>query len=103
VLWSTKGAFGVNDPVLPEQTAQERTKGSGIGPLLQIAEKTQLVPTEKAIQSGNKLASEYATEYFDGQQKGSARVYPVCVIGGQTTGGNNAMDVRMKPSSRTIP
>lgn len=40
VLWPTEGSFGVDDPVLPEQTAQECAKGSGIGPLLQIAEKT---------------------------------------------------------------
>jgi hypothetical protein len=49
VLWSTEWSFGVNDPVLPEQTAKERAKASGIGQLLQITEEAQLVPAEEAL------------------------------------------------------
>jgi hypothetical protein len=55
----------------------------------------ELVLLESAFQTGNELAAEDATEYGDGQEEGVAGMDPVGAVGGETSGWNDTVEVRM--------
>ena len=58
--------------------------------------ESQLAVAEGALESGNKLAAKDATEHLDGKKEGVASFDPVRVIGGESTGGNHAMNMGVK-------
>src|SRR5579863_3268023 len=58
--------------------------------------ESQLTVAEGVLESGNKLAAKDATEHLDGKKEGVASFNPVRVLGGESAGGNHAMDMRVK-------
>src|SRR5882724_5822221 len=57
----------------------------------------ELAFLEGPLKTGNELAAEDATKHLDGEKKSRARFYPPRVIERQAAGGNDAMDMGMKP------
>src|ERR1700722_14237331 len=57
--------------------------------------KGQPLPAEGALQTGNKLASEYAAEHLDRQEEGGSRRNPPGGICGQSAAWQDTVDVRM--------
>lgn len=54
-------------------------------------------------QKVQELASEYTAQDFHWQEEAISGVDPACVIERQATAGNHAVEMRMMPSSSTIP
>jgi len=44
----------------------------------------------------DKLPANYAAEHLDGEKESRARANPACAIEGEPTGGDDAVDMRMK-------
>src|SRR5258708_17576137 len=63
--------------------------------------KDELAFTEGLLESSNKLAAKDATEHFDGKKEPLTLANPVGVIERQAPGGNDAMDMGMKPEVLT--
>src|SRR6202171_44732 len=63
--------------------------------------KMELAFLEGPLETSNELAAEDATKHLDGEEKSAARFYPVGVIERQAAGGNDAMDMGMKPELLT--
>src|SRR5436309_7776078 len=61
----------------------------------------ELAFLEGLLETGNELAAEDATKHLDGEEKSGARFYPLRVIERQAAGGNDAMDMGMKPELLT--
>ena len=59
--------------------------------------ESELAVAKGALESRNKLAAKDATEHLDGEKEGVASFDPAGVIGGESTGRNHAMDMRVKP------
>ena len=63
----------------------------------------QLATLEGRLQTGDELAAKHAPQYSDGKEEAWMGSNPVGVIVGESTGGNDTVDMGMKPPSRTIP
>src|SRR6266850_8307698 len=61
----------------------------------------ELAFREGPLETGNELAAEDATKHPDGEEKSRARFDPLRVIERQAAGGNDAMDMGMKPELLT--
>jgi len=61
----------------------------------------ELAFLEGPLETGNELAAEDATKHLDGEEKSGARFYPLREIERQAAGGNDAMDMGMKPELLT--
>jgi hypothetical protein len=57
--------------------------------------ESKLAHLKLPLQTGDELTAEDATEYADRQEEGIAGMDPAGVIWGQTSGGDQAMDMRM--------
>lgn len=57
--------------------------------------KGKFIAGVQSAQTGDKLAPEQATEHSYGQKKVVRGWNPLAMVGGQATGRNNAMDMRM--------
>jgi hypothetical protein len=69
----------------------------------QIAGEVQLVMLKGGLESGDELAAKHTTEYLDGEKEVRTGSNPASVIERESTGGNNAVNMGMKPSTPTIP
>ena len=58
--------------------------------------KVELVILERSFETRDELAAKHASEHFDGKKKSIAWLDPARAIGRQATGGNDAMDMRVK-------
>ena len=87
--------LGIDDPVLTEQGAQEGTECFLILERPERTGESELAHLKSSLQAGDELTAEDATEYADGQEEGIAGMDPAGVIWGQTSGGDQAVDMRM--------
>ena len=55
--------------------------------------ESNLALFESALQSGSKFAPEHAAEHLHRKKEGIARLDPVLAVEGQSSGGNDAVDV----------
>jgi hypothetical protein len=58
--------------------------------------KVELAVLEGSFKTSDELAAKHATEHLDGKKESIAWLDPARAIGRQTTGGNDAMDMRVK-------
>ena len=95
MMGSAEGWLGIDDPVLTEQGAQEGAEGFLVLKRLESSGESELAHLKSSFQAGDELPAEDATEYVDGQKEGIAGMDPLRAIGGETSGWNHAVDVRM--------
>src|SRR5208282_5493879 len=88
--------FGVDHPVLSEQEPSPGGKGLGLSEPCQISVKVELAVLERSLETSRELAAKHAREHLDGKKEGVARLDPARAIGRQTTGRNDAMDMRVQ-------
>jgi len=93
---AAKGWFGVNDPVFSEQWPEPGSKDLGLREQSQITGKVQLAMLKGRLESGDELAAKHTSEYLDGEEEVRTGSDPAGVIERESTGGNNAVDMRMK-------
>src|SRR6266852_6614479 len=97
MFWAAERSFCVDHPVLSEHWSQPRGERLWLSQGRQVSMESQLAVAKGALESGNKLAAKDATEHLDGKKEGIASFDPMRVIGGESTGRNHAMDMRVKP------
>ena len=96
MLRSTEGSLAVHDPVMAKQLPQPGGEDLGLGEEFEVAIEAELALGKGALQSGHELAAKHSAQHSVGKREGAAGWDPACVIGGQTPGGEYAMDVGMK-------
>ena len=95
VLGSSEGRFGVHDPVLAKQRAEERAKCLVVRERLELAGKHQSAATKRVLQSRDKLSAKHATQDRDGEEERIPRMDPPRSIRREPPDGNHAVDMRM--------
>ncbi len=95
MLGSTERPFAVNHPVFAEGLAEERREDLRLSQWLEAAVETQFASLECLLESLGELSPEDFPEHGYGQQELRVRRDPAATVGSQTSGGNDAMDVRM--------
>src|SRR5450759_1221144 len=96
MFWAADRSFRVDHPVVSEQWSQPRGERLGLSQGRQVSMEGKFTVLEGALEGRNKLAAKDATEHLDGKKEGVASCNPVRVIGGESAGGNHAMDMRVK-------
>jgi len=94
VFGSSERSLGIDHPVLTKERPQKSMEGFLPGELFQASGKQQFPLAESELETGAKLAAKYAAQHFYRQEEGITRVNPALVIGRETTGRDDAMDVR---------
>jgi hypothetical protein len=103
VFGPAERALGINDPVGAEQGAEpggERLRCLKMG---KITVKPQLSLTVEFTEALHKLAAEDAAEDFHGQKEAGLCGDPALVIGTQTAGRHDAVNMGVVASALTIP
>ncbi len=95
MFWAPKGRLAIDHPVLPEQWAEECSECFGFCQKLEIPVEAQLALREGLPESGDKLATEDSPQHLDGKKEAVARGDPALVIGRETTGRNDTMQMGM--------
>src|SRR5215470_10246004 len=95
IFGPAEGRFGVDDPVVTKQGAEQRTKLLSILEDFLVSIESEFVLLEGSAEAGHKLAPKDAAEDLDGQEEGITRLNPAGVIGRQASGGNHRVDMGM--------
>ena len=95
--------FGVNDPILAKQSAQECGEPSRVSQRFEWTIQAQLVPAIEPAEAGNILASEDAAEDPHRQEERVSRANPAGVIRRKSSRRHDTMHVGMVPPARTVP
>ena len=93
---SSEWPLGVDDPVVAEQHPQPGGEGAWLRKVRQVSVELKLIAMEGVAKPGDELAAEDAAEHADGEKEVSSREDPAGVARCEATGGNYAVDVRMK-------
>jgi hypothetical protein len=96
VLWATERWFCIDHPILSEQWSQPGSESLRQSERCQIPREAELAVPEGALETSNELAAKNATEHPDGKKEPVGRCNPQGVIGRQSTGRNDTVDMRMK-------
>src|SRR5208282_5147651 len=96
VLGSAERWFGVNDPIFAEERTQPGSEELGMGERCEFSGQVQLTAFEGKLQAGDELAAEHAPQYGNGKEEAWVGSNPAGVIGGESAGGNDTVDMRMK-------
>jgi hypothetical protein len=96
MLRSSEGSFAVDDPVMAKQLPEPGGEDLGLREEFEGAMEAELALGENALQSGHKLATNTRLSTLLGRKKRAASWDPSRVIGGQTTGREDVMDMGMK-------
>jgi len=103
VLGTSEGPLGVDHPILTEQRPQKSMEGFLFAESFQASGKQQFPVTESALEPGDELATKDAAQHFYRQEEVVLRMDPARVVWGQTSGGYDAMHVRVMAPAPTIP
>lgn len=95
MLRTTKGRFAIDHPVMAEQLPKPRGEDFGPSEQFQIAIEAEFPLGAGAFQRRHELTAKNSTQHLDGKKEGVAGLDPTGVIGGQTTGGEHAMNMGM--------
>src|SRR5262249_19585191 len=74
MMGTAEGWFGIDDPVLTEQGAQESAEGFLVLERSKRAGEDQLALLESSLESGGELTAKDAAEHAHRQEEGIARV-----------------------------
>src|ERR1700732_2738255 len=96
VLGSAEGWFGVDDPMLAEERTQPGREELGMSERCEFSGQVQLVVREGRLEAGDELATKHAPQYSNGKEEVWMGSNPAGVITGESAGGNDAVDMRMK-------
>jgi hypothetical protein len=96
ILRTTKGWFGIDDPIFAKQRPEPRREGLRLSEGSQIAGEVQLPSLKRRLEPSNELPAKYAPEYLDGEKESRARLNPTCAIEGESTRRDDTVDVGMK-------
>jgi len=96
VLGSAEGWFGVDDPIFAEERTQPGSEELGMGERCEFSGQMQLTALEGRLQAGDELATKHAPKYGDGNEEAWVGSNPAGVITGESAGGNDTVDMRMK-------
>jgi len=69
VIWAAERLFGVDHPILPEESAQECGEGFLLRQRLALSIEAKLMLAESAAQAGNELTAKNAAEYSHRQEE----------------------------------
>src|SRR6266403_2360322 len=94
-LWATEGWFQIDDPVFSVQGSQPGGKSFRLSEEGEVSVETELTVTESLLESVDKLSAKDFTQHFAGKKEPLGCGNPVSVIERQSTGGNDAMDMRV--------
>ena len=92
---AAEGWFGVDYPVVAEQTAQERQKDFLVSQWLERSGQTEFAAAIQQPEAGNEFAAEHAAQDFDRQEESVAWTYPAFVIRREPPCRNHTVHVRM--------
>jgi len=95
MMGSAEGWLGIDDPVLTEQGTQEGAENFLILQGLENSAELELALLKSSLQSGYELTAKDPTQHSYGKEEGIAGMDPLGVIGGQTAGWDEAVDVGM--------
>ena len=96
VLGSAEGWFGVDDPVFAEERTQPGSEELGMGERCEFSGQVQLTAFEGRLQSSHELAAKHAPQHSNGKEETWVGANPAGVIAGESAGGNDTVDMRMK-------
>ena len=99
VLRSAEGALGVYDPVVTEEGSQPGAKSAWLCEVPQAAVEVEIAAMKSSSESGEELTTEDAAEHGDGQEESVRRTDPSVMIGSQSAGSHDAMDMGMEQQS----
>lgn len=95
MLRSNERRLGVDYPVLTEQRSEKGAKCPLGSDGLESSGKLKLPTAERPFQTGHELPAKHLAENLDGQEQ-IAWMDPPLVIGRETAGGDDAMNMGMK-------
>src|SRR5580704_15727918 len=95
VLGTTKGRFGVDDPLGLTELVQPGMKASRVSQLRQLSAELKLAFSPSRFQIREQLAPEQAAEDSDGEEEFSPARDPARPIQSQPSSGDHAMHMRM--------
>ena len=96
VLGSAEGWFGVDDPVFAEERTQPGREELGMVERCEFSGQVQLATLEGRLQTCDELAAKHAPQYGNGKEEAWVGSNPAGVIAGESTGGNDTVDMGMK-------
>jgi len=97
MLGAAEGWFGVDNPVLSEQGPQPGSEDLRLREQRQIPGKMKLAMLKGRLETGHKLTAKKATQHRNGKKEVSAGSDPVGVIERESAGGDDTVDMGMKP------
>jgi hypothetical protein len=92
---STEGAFGVDNPVVPEEEPEPGREAAWLGEMREMTMELELAFAESSLQGSDELATEDTAEHHDREEEGPARRDPVGVVRRKAAGGDHAVDMGM--------
>ncbi len=98
-----EGAFGVHDPVGLAQVSEPGSEDAGVGEGGGGSGEDELPGVERALERVEVLAPEDLGEGADGEEKAGRGGEPARAVGGEGTAGDDAVQMRVKTPSVTIP
>jgi len=96
VLGSAEGWFGVDDPIFAEERTQPGREELGMSERRELSGQMQLAALESGPKSGDELAAEHRAQHSNGKEEAWVGSNPAGVIAGESTGGNDTVDMGMK-------
>jgi hypothetical protein len=96
VLGAAERWFGVDDPMFAKQWSEPGGENLGLSEWSQIAGKVQLPPLKGGLEAVDELTAKYTPEHVDGKKESRVGSNPAGVIGGESAGGDHAVDMGMK-------
>ena len=69
VFWASKGSFGINHPVVPEQRPEPGGKSLWLSKQLQFSMEIQLAILESTPEGCNELAAKNTPEHLNGKKE----------------------------------
>ena len=103
MLGSAEGWFGIDNPFLGTQPTQQGVELTRVGEVGRGAEAAEFSFLISLLEEGQHLAPEEAAEYAHRQEETRSACDPTGMIEGESTGGYEAMQVRMVTPTPTVP
>jgi hypothetical protein len=98
MLGIAEGRLGIDHPVQSLELSEESIEGSRLLESSEHTAKPESVSAIGAAEQHQKLAPKHLGENFAGQEESRmASAYPTGVIRGDAAGGNQAVQMRMRP------
>ena len=95
VLRAAEGSLGIDDPVVTEQDSEPGGEAAWLGERCELAVELELALVERRLETGDELATEDTSEHLDWKEEGSSGRDPDPVIRGQTSSGDDAVNMGM--------